>query len=388
MGLSVRLLGSYRARPEDRRWLTRGALLYTTCDEDSASELRALEIAPGDEVVSITGSGCRSLALLAASPARVVSVDANPLQSHLLELKVAGIRAFDRGVFLGFAGVTDCGPDERSRLYEEIRGGLSDDAREFWDLNRRVIERGWIYSGAHETFYRRLIGPMIRVLRPRRTRQLFAFDDLEKQSRFYREKWDHAGWRLAVRLLAQPLSMRLLLGDPSYFAHVSRDEGFAKYLLGRLRNVFDQHLARDNDVFQLYVLGRYPDPDVVPLYLAPGTYDVVRANIDRIEVHTAPIDSFLADLPTASVDRLSLSDISGWIPESGFDQILSDAVGACRPGGRVVYRNFLADRPWPESLGDVARELPDLGDDLSRTDRAFAFTFVVAEATRSRSRTA
>ena len=277
----------------------------------------------------------------------MISVDANPLQNHLLELKIAAIRALDRNQFLGFSGVTECAPHERWERYCTIRESIPAEAREFWDLNRKVIERGWIYSGAHETFYRRLIGPLIRTLRPRRTRQLFAFDDLEEQARFYSEKWDHAGWRLSVRLLAQPLSMRLLLGDPSYFAQVSRDEGFARYLLARLRNVFERHLARDNDVFQLYVLGRYRDPDVVPLYLSPTTYDVVRANIDRITVQTVPIDSFLAELPTASVDRLSLSDISGWMSQQTFEQVLSDAVRVCRPGGRVCYRNFLADRPWP-----------------------------------------
>lgn len=369
---------TYRARPEDRGWLTRGALLYTTCDEDARSELRALELGPDDVAVSITGSGCRSLSLLAAGPARVVSVDANPLQNHLLELKVAGIRALDREGFLAFFGVLDSPADVRIARYDALRDDLSAAAREFWDRNRRIIGGGVAFSGAHESFYRWFIGPLIRGLRPRRTRELFAFDDLAEQAAFYRTKWDHVGWRTAVRALAQPLSMRLILGDPSYYAQVERDEGFGPYLMERLRVLFDHQLARDNDVFQLYVLGRYLSGGTVPHYLLPGVYDDVRAHLDRLEIVTMPIDRYLAELPPASVDKVSLSDISGWIGADDFERVLGDAQQACRPGGRVCYRNFLADRPWPSSLTG-ARPLLDLGAELASTDRAFAFTFVVAE---------
>lgn len=373
-------LGSYRAPKSTSHWLTKGAILYSTCDEDSHSELRALDLGPDDEAVSITGSGCRSLALLAAAPRRVVSVDANPLQNHLLELKARGIQHLSRAEFLRFIGVSEARRGERADVYTRIRPELSDDARDFWDLNRRVIERGVIFSGAHETFYRRHIGPLIRILRRRRLRQLFAFEDLQAQSRFYREKWDHAGWRAAVRLLARPTIVKMLLGDPSYYAQVTRDQGFADYLLERLRGVFDQHLARDNDVFTMYVFGRYLSDSAVPLYLAPEAYDEVRANIDRLEIVTEPIGEYLASLPDASVDKLSLSDISGWAPADDFNAILADAARVSRPGGRLCYRNFLADRPLPEALHSSMTPLPDLGDELTRTDRAFAFTFVVAEA--------
>lgn len=374
------LLGSYRAASADRQWLTRGALLYTTCDEDSASEMTALEPAPGDTVLSITGSGCRSLALLAGGPDRLVSVDANPLQNHLLELKAEGIRRLDRAEFLAFVGIAKAGSRHRREVYDGLRGGLSAPAREFWDLNRRVIGRGVIFSGAHETFYRRFIGPSIRLLRRRRLQELYAFDDLAAQSDFYRRRWDHAGWRLAVHALARPTVVRLLLADPSYYAHVERPVSFADHLLERLRTVFDHRLARDNDVFTMYVFGRYLDDEALPFYLRPAQYDAVRAHLDRLEIVTADVAAHLVEMPDRSVDKVSLSDISGWADPATFDGIVRDAARALRPGGRLVYRNFLADRPLPEHLHGPLEPLPDLEDELARTDRAFAFTFVVAQA--------
>lgn len=371
-------LGRYHASEAERAWLTRGALLYTTCDEDADSERAALEVGPDDVVVSITGSGCRSLGLLADPVGQVVSVDANPLQNHLLELKAAGIAAHERDDLLEMLGARPASADRRRELYRAARPRMSPAARSFWDANEHVIGGGVIFSGAHETFYRRFIGPLIRWLRPGRLRRLYAFDDVEQQARFYERHWNHRGWRIAVRLLAQPWSVRLLLGDPSYFAHVNRAEGFADYLVERLRTVFTHRLARDNDVFTMYVHGRYLHDDAVPTYLRPGDYDRVRANIDRLQVVTAPVDDYLASLPSRSVDHVSLSDITGWMPQDAFERVAADAARVCRPGGRVVYRCFLTDRPWP--TGTVpSRSLSDLADRLADVDRAFAFTFVVAE---------
>ncbi len=370
-------LGRYRASAAEKPWLTRGALLYTTCDEDADSERAALQSGHGDVVVSITGSGCRSLGLLADPVGRVVSVDANPLQNHLLELKAAGIAAHERDDLLEMIGVRPASADRRRELYRAARPRMSEEARSFWDANAHVIGDGVIFSGAHETFYRRFIGPLIRWLRPRRLRQLYAFDDVAQQARFYDRHWNHLGWRVAVRLLAQSWSVRLLLGDPSYFAHVNRAEGFAGYLLERLRTVFSHRLARENDVFTMYVHGRYLHDDAVPTYLRPGDYERVRANIDRLEVVTAPVDTYLASLPPRSVDHVSLSDVTGWMPKDAFERVVGDAARVCRPRGRVVYRCFLTDRPWPDGIG--GRSLADLADRLARTDRAFAFTFVVAE---------
>lgn len=77
-------------------------LLYTTSDEDSDSEIRALDIQRDDVVLSVTGSGCRSLALLIKEPNKLISIDANPYQNFLLELKIAAIRHFKREDCLAF----------------------------------------------------------------------------------------------------------------------------------------------------------------------------------------------------------------------------------------------------------------------------------------------
>jgi S-adenosylmethionine-diacylglycerol 3-amino-3-carboxypropyl transferase len=78
-------------------------LVYNQCWEDPAVDRQALALTPEDRVLVITSAGCNALdyALLGA---RVVAVDANPRQNHLLELKRAGIRTLDFEPFFSLFG--------------------------------------------------------------------------------------------------------------------------------------------------------------------------------------------------------------------------------------------------------------------------------------------
>ncbi|OXM45189.1 DUF3419 family protein [Amycolatopsis alba] len=370
-------LGDYRAAPADRQFLTQGAILYSTCDEDSWSELKGLCLEPDDVVLSVTGSGCRTLNLLLGGPKKIVSIDANPLQNHLLELKMAGIRALPCHGFAEFIGLA---PSKR-RLdrYQDLRGSLSDRARDFWDRNPHVIRRGVLYSGAHERFYARYIGPLIRTLRPGKTRRLFAHTSLEDQLRFFDEEWDTPRWRAALALLARPRLTRLLLHDPSYYAFIERGVSLADYLNTCLRDVLSHHLAAENHLLALLILGRYLDNRAVPPYLSPDHYDTVRANLDAVEIVTGSLDTVLAATPAETYSKYSLSDIAGWTSPEEFANILGEVTRTAKPGGRFCYRNFLSDRRVPPELADSVVVRDELGDRLGRTDLAIAFTLVVGD---------
>ena len=79
--------------------------LYSLDNEDSRSELAALEIGPADTVVAVAAGGGRALSLLAAEPARLVAVDRRVEQLHTLELKAAALGALAYEELLAFLGV-------------------------------------------------------------------------------------------------------------------------------------------------------------------------------------------------------------------------------------------------------------------------------------------
>ena len=69
------------------------SLVYNTCWEDPAVDRQALALGPDDTVLVITSAGCNALDYALQARRRIHAVDANPRQTALLELKIAGIRA-------------------------------------------------------------------------------------------------------------------------------------------------------------------------------------------------------------------------------------------------------------------------------------------------------
>ena len=63
----------------------------------------------------------------------------NPTQSHLLELKITAIKNLEFDDFLSFIGLRSS--ESRINVYEELRLKLSDEAREFWDGQKRKINQ-------------------------------------------------------------------------------------------------------------------------------------------------------------------------------------------------------------------------------------------------------
>ena len=70
-------------------------LSYSFGNEDPITEQRALKIQPTDTVVCVTASGDRPLNLLVDDCKKIYSIDINPIQNHLLELKKHAMKELD-----------------------------------------------------------------------------------------------------------------------------------------------------------------------------------------------------------------------------------------------------------------------------------------------------
>ena len=137
------------------RWLFdqvhRRHLVYNQCWEDPAVDGKALALTPEDRVLVITSAGCNALDY-ALSGARVLAVDVNPRQNHLLELKRAGIRTLEWDAFFELFGR---GGSRRTReAYAVLRTALPVASREHWDREIRLFEpdpargRSFYYRGS------------------------------------------------------------------------------------------------------------------------------------------------------------------------------------------------------------------------------------------------
>ncbi|MGM0601087.1 MAG: DUF3419 family protein, partial [Candidatus Rifleibacteriota bacterium] len=67
------------------------AIVYSNVWEDPELNRLSLKCEPGQNILSITSGGCNSLCLLLEDPKKLISIDLNPAQLAMLELKRAAI---------------------------------------------------------------------------------------------------------------------------------------------------------------------------------------------------------------------------------------------------------------------------------------------------------
>lgn len=124
------------------------ALIYNSCWEDPAVDRQALALRPDNTVLVITSAGCNALDYALDGPAHVPAVDANPRQSALMELKLAGIRRLDFDDFFAMFGA-GAHPHFGEVYREMLRSELSQFAARHWDRHWRWFES----ADGEDTFY-------------------------------------------------------------------------------------------------------------------------------------------------------------------------------------------------------------------------------------------
>lgn len=349
-------------------------LNYSSCNEDGLTELRALAVSPGDHVCCITGSGDRVLHMLLGDPARVAAFDLNPVQNHLLELKLAAIRALDYSSYAQFLGLHP-GPEARWPTYLRLREQLTPSAAAWFDAHRNLLERGILYAGRWERYFR-FSACHLRLLRGHKITRLFQFADLAQQRQFLHAQWNTWYWRLILRLSFNRPAFRFVLGDPGFYAHVGERQPPWRYIYERMTWFLENHLARTSFMMALIFHGRFFDPVHYPLYLREENFPVLQARAHRITIRTAPLFEMLSDPANQSCNKYSLSDVSSFLSPADYQRLFAFFAG--KPASRFCLRDFLTQRtaPPPDETGSI-RFLTGLQQELARADTSFGYTFII-----------
>ena len=114
-------------------------LVYPQIWEDPVVDMKALRIAPGDEVIAIASGGCNVLSYLTADPAGITAVDLNGAHIALGKLKICALQNLpDYDTFFRFFGRADARANVG--VYDRIlRARLDSATRAYWD--KRVAEQ-------------------------------------------------------------------------------------------------------------------------------------------------------------------------------------------------------------------------------------------------------
>lgn len=344
------------------------AIGYSNCWEDPVILQRALGVQSGDTVFSVTSGGCNTLSLLLHDPVRVVALDFNPNQNHLLKLKIAAFQTLEHGEILELMGIR---PSTRRRaLLQKTHSVLPADTVEFWNGHLALIDQGLTFCGRTDR-YLLTFGKLMRLIYgKRKVERLFESPSLAEQERFYREKWDGWLWRSIFDVFFSR-AVLTRAKDKSHFRLVG-EQNYGRTFRERTAWAMTGIPLPDNYFLALALLGRYRNEQELPPYLKAENHALMRDRVGRIEVVTGQLEEFLLSVPEGTFTRYNMSNLFDWISEEPFVKLHRHLVRAAKDGATMAWWNTLIKRHLPPAVTEIESQ-PEKAAQLLKEDRAFLY---------------
>jgi S-adenosylmethionine:diacylglycerol 3-amino-3-carboxypropyl transferase len=345
-------------------------------NEDSRSELAALAIGPGDTVVCVAAGGGRALALLAAEPGRLVALDRRVAQLHTLELKAAALDAFEHADLLAFLGVADC--SDRLDRYAALRGALGPSARRYWDARGSLVARGCLFAGRLDQALLRAANALRALGLLRWAGPLLAAEELEAQrallqTRGARVRRGLLPWRIAFH----PVLVYAAAQDPGFLR--STEGSVGRYVVRRLEAWLAGNLARESFLLHLLYHGGLHAWGPLPAFLETERCARARKQLAKLEIRCGDLRESARGARSDERVHWSLSDVSCWMSERDFHELLRAITRRGAEGSRLCARHFAARRALPADLARRVRRFPELCAELEARDASILYRFEVAE---------
>ncbi len=349
----------------------------------------ALALSADDNVMVITSAGCNVLDYALVGPKNVHAVDANPRQTALLELKLAGIRNLCYADFFQIFGQGQ--HPKFVELYQDVlRPELSPFGQNFWD--KRV---SW-FSGQHGGFYFfGLSGMVARAfrtylrLRPALAKHLttlFGAPTMAIQREIYCMEIAPRMWGSTMNWALSRQITLSMLGVP----HPQRREVVAQHpggVAGFVRASLEYlayHLPfSENYFYSVYVHGSYTQT-CCPEYLKKDQFTRLKTGlVDRISAHTCTVTEFL-ERSRWQISHFVLLDHMDWMSSyypDALDAEWTAILARAAPRARIIFRSAHAHPKYLErvrlphagSLRDLLRFDVETAQRLTLRDRVHTY---------------
>lgn len=334
-----------------------GQYIYAFTWEDPREDIKILNIQPTDTMLAITSAGDNILSYAAMdnAPRRIHGVDLNPHQNHLMELKLASMRA------LPFEDVWKIFGEGRHNKFTELlvkklSPHMSSHAFQYWvrigestfnsKTGRGLYDTGstrWALRIARWVF--KLAGVERDVI------EICEAKTVEEQVSIWNERLRPALFSPVVTriLVANPVFLWKALGVPLNQASMI-DGGILRYIIDTIEPLLSRSLiSSDNYFYYLCLMGRYTRENC-PDYITRNGYNNLakrKGALDGIRLHTDTINDVVERIRPASVNHAIVMDHMDWFPPSGNearDEIRALNKALAR-GGKVLLRSSSIE-PW------------------------------------------
>ena len=355
---------------------------YSTCWEDPDMLRCALAVKDQDRVLSITSGGDLSIGLLLDNPFHIVSIDLNPVQNYLLELKLACFRELEHHKMLSFLGVYPS--SDRLTMYEKVASHLTRAAHSYWSWNRPLIENGVLFQGKQDRYFFHF-GKLLRIfIGLKKVEALLSQNNLFIQTHFFDHVWNCRRWRWLFDIFFSKMIMSRYM-DPSHFLLV-KDKRFGPIIRKQVDHVLKNLPIRTNYFVHWALTKSYPNGSCMPPYLKKNNFEIIRSRIDRITIINEDMETFLNRRDCWTFSKFNLSNIFDWVDDDSFAVLLGQISKKACPNARLCYYNLLHHRIVPDTLNAFKRK-KRLAKKLFLENRAMGYTnFEVYEINNDHSR--
>jgi S-adenosylmethionine-diacylglycerol 3-amino-3-carboxypropyl transferase len=354
-------------------------VLYAQCWEDPSLDREAFNITEEDVVFSITSGGCNVLTFLIDNPAKVIALDINQSQNHLLQLKIEGFRVLSYEELLEFLGVEES--NRRLELYERIRNFISNNAHDYWDSHRQDIARGIIHCGRYEKYMRLLRTFLTKIIGEETVKIFFETEVPEERKKLYEHRWDVLLWKFFTRIMLSRTVMSLLF-DNAFFAQLERRFSFGKHFEQKVKRALTELPIKENYFLSYILSGRYYSQDHLPPYLRREHFELIRSRLNRITIITDSCEHYFQSLPDNSISKFNFTNIFEWMPLNSFKELLKETIRVAKEGAILTYRNLLVPRERPQPFSHRILQHRNLAQRLHQRDLSFIYSNYVVEEIR------
>lgn len=336
--------------------------MYAFAWEDPKEDLVSMNLGPSDNVLAITSGGCNLLEYTLQGVRNAWSVDMNPAQNHLFELKLAAIKCpeityddfwkmFGDGIHEDFSEILDL----------RLSPYLSRGAYRFWKNNVNSFEKKGLYFTGHSGVALSFVRFMIHLFRIEKS--------IEKMLHAKTADECNTVWETEVKPVLFPKwAVNFILSHKAFFWKCLGVpmkqmkmvmEACDGELESYLNDTFDPIskrgvLSEENYFYYVSLRGRY-HRDICPTYLKKEAFSKLRSEnarlLDSVRINTKKyVDVLRSPGPNGEkFTKIVLMDHMDWFDASLAQEEINALWDAVADGGKVFWRS--AGRlPWYNEL--------------------------------------
>lgn len=336
--------------------------------DDATVEQQALDLRENDSLLCVSSAGEVPLNLLALKNINIKSVDVSINQNHLVNLKLAAIRALEPNEAAAFIGFTESTAEKRKKMFQQLSSFLSEEEILFWNQNLVIIENGPIHAARFEKYINKFNGIALRIIGKKNLLQLFELNTIHEQEDFFDMRINSFLLKKIFQITFHP-SIYKNRGIDSEGLIYSKQKSISEFFFNKFRDFCCATIARKNYYLQFTFFNKILFQEAYPEYLQDDGISRIRKNYQKLEVSSSSYIDALEKSTRGEFNKFHLSNIGDWMAMNDYAELLRLINQKSAPTGRIIARYIYYKHPIPDDLKGYLTEDDPLEKKLSVHDK-------------------